>query len=409
MNNTRSRREFLAFAAASPLLAQQQTFQYDYQKNRKVGGVIDGFEVKTPKDALNIKDMENIAQQRMAIPHWGYLQTGVDDQVTLIANDLAPKKIAIRPRRMLGASKADLTVKMFEDTFASPIFTCPVASNKQYHAEGEIGVARACKARNMMDMLSSDTTTPIETVAQEYGKATYFQMYSPDKWEDVEKFVKRVESVGTKVMAITVDNMGGRNTEIQPRLSRMETRACADPTCHGATWKAPPPQMRLGTAGNWTFGWEWVDRIRKITKMHLMIKGIVRGDDAMTCLQHGIEGIYVTNHGGRNTEECKGSLEVLQEVIQGCGGRIPVIVDGGMRRGSDIFKALALGATMVGVGRPYCWGLGAFGQAGVERVLDILNNELAMTMRQCGCKSVAEINPGFLRLGADWLGKPLAV
>jgi len=148
-------------------------------------------------------------------------------------------------------------------------------------------------------------------------------------------------------------------------------------------------KVRMGMTGH---SWASVDRLKSVTKMKVLLKGIQTREDAALCLEHGVDGILVSNHGGRADETLRGTIECLPEVVEAVGGRIPVFVDGGIRRGTDIFKALALGATAVGIGRPYIWGLGAFGQPGVERVLDILTRELRIVMTQMGASKVADIS-----------------
>jgi 4-hydroxymandelate oxidase len=153
-------------------------------------------------------------------------------------------------------------------------------------------------------------------------------------------------------------------------------------------------KVRMGMAGH---SWASVDRIKRMTSMKLLLKGIQTREDAALCLEHGVDGIVVSNHGGRADETLRGAIDCLPEVVEAVGGRIPVFVDGGVRRGTDIFKALALGATAVGIGRPYIWGLGSFGQPGVERVLDILTRELRIVMTQMGTAKIADISPSSLQ------------
>jgi isopentenyl diphosphate isomerase/L-lactate dehydrogenase-like FMN-dependent dehydrogenase len=203
-----------------------------------------------------------------------------------------------------------------------------------------------------------------------------------------------------------VDQNGGRNTETQKRLSKADTRVCTN--CHQSVPGTPQDrqnrQARVMLAGIDNVGgsnspsmtWEIVDRLKSLTRMKLIVKGLETGEDADLACRHGADGIVVSNHGGRAMETGRGTIECLPEVVAAVSGRIPVLVDGGFRRGTDVFKALALGARAVGIGRPYLWGLGAFGQAGVERVLDILNAELTLAMKQCGTRSVGEINRSFV-------------
>jgi isopentenyl diphosphate isomerase/L-lactate dehydrogenase-like FMN-dependent dehydrogenase len=193
--------------------------------------------------------------------------------------------------------------------------------------------------------------------------------------------------------------LGGRNLENAARLARTDTRNCA--ACHaisaeGAALRAPnSAPMFKGLSSNAinppVATWELVDRLKKTTKMKLLLKGIETAEDAKMCRERGVDGILVSNHGGRATEDLRGTIESLPEVVEAAGNQVPVLVDGGFRRGTDVYKALALGASAVGIGRPYVWGLTAFGQDGVERVLDILRAELQRTMRQCGTPAVAQI------------------
>jgi isopentenyl diphosphate isomerase/L-lactate dehydrogenase-like FMN-dependent dehydrogenase len=200
-----------------------------------------------------------------------------------------------------------------------------------------------------------------------------------------------------------VDQNGGRNTETQKRLTKADTRVCTN--CHQGMPGTPVGRGtgvmlagidNTGGSNSPAMTWEIVDRLKNLTRMKLIVKGLETGEDADLACRHGADGIVVSNHGGRALETGRGTIECLPEVVAAVSGRIPVLIDGGFRRGTDVFKALALGARAVGIGRPYLWGLGAFGQAGVERVLDILNAELALAMKQCGTRSVGEITRAFV-------------
>jgi 4-hydroxymandelate oxidase len=219
----------------------------------------------------------------------------------------------------------------------------------------------------------------------------------PATWPETEKLVRRVEAAGCPVLAWTVDVLGGRNSETVARLARTDTRDCY--ACH-----ANGPEFNQGTSRNRVkpmfaglsgemnppaADWSYFDRLRKMTQMRLLLKGIDTAEDAVLARERGADGVVVSNHGGRATETGRGTLDILPEVVDAVGPEFPILVDGGFRRGTDIFKALALGARAVGIGRPYVWGLAAYGQPGVERVIDILRAELTMTMRNCGVPSVA--------------------
>jgi isopentenyl diphosphate isomerase/L-lactate dehydrogenase-like FMN-dependent dehydrogenase len=214
-----------------------------------------------------------------------------------------------------------------------------------------------------------------------------------------------VEAAGCSVIALTVDNTTGRNSETYLRTRPKDLAQCA--ACHeGGPGGGPRPMtapltMPGGRGSNPAMDWAFVDRLRTFWRGKLIIKGIDTHEDARLCLDHGIDGILVSNHGGRSTETGRATIEALPEVVAEVGNRIPVFVDGGVRRGTDVFKALALGARAVGIGRPFLWGLGAFGQAGVDRVLEILQAELKLVMGNCGTQTVAEITRAHVAT-PDW-------
>jgi isopentenyl diphosphate isomerase/L-lactate dehydrogenase-like FMN-dependent dehydrogenase len=208
--------------------------------------------------------------------------------------------------------------------------------------------------------------------------------------------LKRAERAGCPVVAVTLDTPNGRNTETQTRYRRIDTRQCEN--CHtgpngGGAQKPIFEGIDMKGVGltSPSLTWDFVKRLKDATTMKVVLKGIETREDAQLCVEHGVDGIMVSNHGGRSHSSARATIDCLPEVVQGVGGRMPVIVDGGFRRGTDIYKALALGATAVGIGRPYLWGVGAFGQPGVERVLDILRRELSLIMGQCGTPSLKDI------------------
>jgi 4-hydroxymandelate oxidase len=379
------RREFLRFLAASPLVAQ--------------AWAQDAPALSSPKDALSVMDFEPLARKALPPAHWGYLATGVDDDVTLRINREAFGHFQLRARRLVDVAKADLRTEVLGAAWDMPIYVSAVGSQRAFHPEGELATARAARAKKTMQMLSTVTSTPVEDVAKNLGTPPWFQLYMPLTWDDTEKLVKRAEAAGCPVLAWTIDLLAGRNTETATRFSRADRRDCQ--TCHtnSATAGANTQNQRgkpmfAGLSGQMNppqATWAYVDRLKKLTTMKLVLKGIDTGEDARLAREHGVDGVIVSNHGGRATETGRGTIDILPEVVDAAGGQIPVLVDGGFRRGSDVYKALAIGARAVGVGRPYIYGLASFGQEGVERVLDILRAELTLTMRQCGTPEIAQI------------------
>jgi 4-hydroxymandelate oxidase len=377
-----SRRKFLRFLAASPLLSQ-------------IRGQAPPVTLSSAKDALRVMDFEEAAHKALPPAHWGYMASGVDDDLTLQTNLAAFKRIQLRPRRLVDVSKVDLSIELFGTAWETPIFLCPLGAQKMFHPEGEIAVARAARAKKSLQVLSTVTTASVEDVAKALGRPPWYQLYMPTTWEATEKMVHRVEEAGCQAMAWTIDLLGGRNTETAERFRRIDTRQCID--CHTSDRGGDRDSDRPMFAGlPQTFNppsatWDYVDRLKKLTKMKVLLKGIDSREDAKLAREHGVDGIIVSNHGGRAAETLRATIECLPEVVDAAGSQIPVLVDGGFRRGTDVFKALALGARAVGIGRPYIYGLSSFGQAGVEQVLDILRAELTLTMRQCGTPTVKQI------------------
>lgn len=378
-----ARRDFLRFLAASPLLAMAED--------------VPSPALTTPRDALDVMYFEPLARKKLSLAHWGYLSTGVEDDLTLRMNREAMTHYQLRARRLAGVSKPDLTTEVFGAKWDMPIYLSAVGSQRMFDPEGELATARAARAQRAVQMLSTVTSYRLEDVSKALGAAPWYQLYIPDRWDETEKLVKRVEAAGCPVLAWTVDTLGGRNAETAARLASLGPQNCMDchtshpiTGSHAQMMRGKPMFAGLsGEVNPANANWSYVDRLKKMTAMKLVLKGIDTAEDAKLALDHGADGVVVSNHGGRSTETGRGTMDILPEVVDAVGAQMPVFVDGGFRRGSDVFKALALGARAVGIGRPYIWGLCAFGQEGVERVLEILRVELAMTMQGCGVSSTA--------------------
>ncbi|AMY08397.1 L-lactate dehydrogenase [cytochrome] [Luteitalea pratensis] len=383
-----NRREFLKFLAASPLLGA-------------LGQVPRSDDViASTRDALNVFDFEPVARQKLPPAHYGYLATGVDDDATLRANRAGFSRYQMRSRRLIDVSRIDTSISLLGATWNTPIVLAPVSSQRAFHPEGELAVARAARSKRHLLMLSTLTTTPIEDVNAARGEPVWFQLYPTTEWNVTRSMVKRAESAGCPVLVFTVDQIIGTNRETLRRFERQDTRDCR--VCHDRTSLKTRSTRRpmfdgLELAGvDWQppVTWEYVKRLRDATSMRLVIKGIVTREDAELAVAHGADAIVCSNHGGRAEETGRSTIESLPEVLQGAAGRVPVLVDSGFRRGTDIFTALALGATAICVGRPYVWGLAAFGQEGVDTVLDILTRELQLAMRYAGTVAIPNITRG---------------
>jgi 4-hydroxymandelate oxidase len=406
-----SRRGFLQYLAGSPLFASGAISAYGMEAPSKLpdpmiwappGGEL----IKSPKDAINVFDFEPVAHKNVPPAHFGYMASGIDDEVTLRANREGFLKFQLLPRRLRDVSKVDTSVQLFGAKFDSPIFVCPTGGNKAFHPDGEVAVAKAVRAGNHLQILSTASNYSVEDVTNARGAPVWFQLYSSPRWEVAQALIKRAEAAGCPVLVVTVDRMAGRNQETFFRLMRIDTRECS--ACHDRSSFAAREVRKpnydgidlssiTGSGESSNLSWDTVKRMRDITRMKIMLKGIVTPEDAELSVQNGIDGILVSNHGGRGEDNGRSTIDALPEIIAAVNGRIPVIVDSGFRRGTDAVKALAMGAQAVGIGRPYLWGLGAFGQEGVERVLDIVHTETRVAMQQCGVRSIQELNPSFVR------------
>jgi 4-hydroxymandelate oxidase len=385
-----NRRRFLAYLAASPLSLGQQR-----------GDVITSVD-----QALNVFDFEPAARKVLPPAHFGYMSTGVEDDLTLKANREGFNRLYLRPRRLVDVTHTDLRTKIFGVTWDSPIALAPIGNAKAFHPEGELPTARAAKSRRALQILSTAANTSFEDVSATLGHPPWYQLYATSRWEFAEKIVHRVQDAGCEVLLITVDTQAGRRLETFERMRLLDKRDCT--VCHGTKrsdfYRRKPMFQGLDTSDlqtqNPALTWEHIRRLRKITRMKLLVKGIETAEDAKLCLENGADGLVVSNHGGRAGETGRGTIECLPEIAEAVHDRLTILIDGGFRRGSDVFKALALGAKAVLVGRPYIWGLAAFGQEGVEKVLDLLKQEVELVMKQCGATSIPLIGTssiGYIR------------
>ena len=392
-----SRRTFVRFLAASPLIAS-----LDLPRGF-VSALADQPDLITAaKDALDVFDFEAVARQTLSPAHFGYLETGTDDDGTIRANREGFDRYALRVRRLIDTSKVDTTMRMLGAAWGSPVLLCPVGSQRAFHPDGEIAVARGAKTGKHLFVLATPGTASVEEVNAAGGEPVWFQLYPRDDWNQTRQMIKRAEAAGCPALVFTIDLLGGSNRLTNRRAQRRDTSSCV--LCHSgwprrddsrkpmlAGLTAAPPAPEVGTPT-----WDFVKRLKDTTPMKLLLKGIVTREDAELALQYGADGVWVSNHGGRAENSLRSAIECVPDVAAGVQGRAPIIVDSGFRRGTDIFKALALGATAVGIGRPYLWGLAAFGQEGVEVVLSLLRRELQLVMRQAGTVDLAKITKAYL-------------
>jgi isopentenyl diphosphate isomerase/L-lactate dehydrogenase-like FMN-dependent dehydrogenase len=407
-----SRRRFMQFLAGSPLAAAggsalaQTLLPKSRLPDPLMWAPLEAERlIKTPKEAVNVFDFEPVMRQNVPPAHFGYMASGIDDEVTLRANREGFLKFQLRPRRLVDVSKVDMSTEILGTRVSTPIIVAPVGGQKSFHAEGEIATARGAKAGNHLMILSTATTSSVEDVTAARGAPVWYQLYATNKWEVAKAMLTRAERAGCPVVAVTVDRSGGRNQETLFRLQRTDTRECAG--CHDrsslqANMKRRSMYEGLDLTGlthtqSSSMTWDFLKRLRDTTKMKIVLKGILAHEDASLAVKHGMDGIIVSNHGARSEDSGRSTIDALPEILEAVGGRMPVLVDSGFRRGTDIAKALAMGAQGVCVGRPYIWGLGAFGQPGVERALELLRIELHAIMQQVGAPTLRHLTPAMVR------------
>ena len=435
LNGNKTRRKFLRMLAASPVLAVPGLFGSSLLNLMAGGEVIEGkfrgwldaFQqsdgvISSPEDALDVFDFEAAARKVLPPAHFGYLATGVDEDATVKLNHDGYSRLEIRSRRLVDVTNIDMSRTIFGTKWDTPIVLSPVSAQKAFHPEGELAVAKAAGAKGHLMMISTVATVSIEDALAARGGHVWQQLYPTNVWEVTRAIVKRAEAAGSPAIVLTVDLHDGSNRETLFRSQRVDKRECS--MCHSGSYSpfgrgrtgAIAAPASTGFAGYvarkpmfngldvskvtnlypTNLNWDFVKRLRDTVTVKLLIKGIVTREDAQLALEHGVDGLVVSNHGGRAEESLRPTIESLPDVLEGVAGKVPVIVDGGVRRGTDIFKALALGASEVGIGRPHAWGLAAFGQPGVEAVLEILRRELRTIMRQAGTISVDKIKPNYI-------------
>ena len=357
-----------------------------------------------PLDVLNIFDLERIAKERLPVLAYDYYRSGAWDETTLKANREAYEKLKIHYKILVDVEKRDLSTTIFGQHVDFPILVAPTAFHKLAHPDGELATGRAAvKAKTIMT-LSSLSTTTIEEVAEATNKTFWFQLYINKQREYTRDLVARAESAGAKALVVTVDTplWGRRERDVRngfhlpPGLSAINlVKYQQDGIAKGQTGAG------LGQSFSWvldaTLQWKDLEWLATITKLPIIIKGVCRVDDAIKATEHGIKGILVSNHGGRQMDSAPATIDVLPAIVDAVGNQATVLMDGGIRRGTDAMKALAQGAKAVLVGRPVLWGLAAGGQQGVEKALSMLREELDLGMALSGCRNLKELNRSLLQ------------
>ncbi|PVU98617.1 hypothetical protein BB559_001453 [Furculomyces boomerangus] len=369
----------------------------------------------------SLSDIEKSAFQKLDKNALDYYSSGAQDEITHYDNKKAFDRYQIRPRFLRDVSKVDMSTEIFGEKFSSPIFVAASGMQKMAHPIGEVGSARSACKHGVCYSLSTVSTTSLEEVsesvqslvAEGHKSVRWFQLYVYKEKERTIALIRRAEKAGFTAILITVDTpfLGRRLANIRNafkmpkhlKLANFETEEDENDEkefggSDGSYWlpKYVTSQIDPGLS------WEDVKWIKSQTHLPVLVKGVLTHEDAKIALDSGIDGIIVSNHGGRQLDSVSATIDALAEVVSGCENKIPVLLDGGVMRGTDVFKAIALGAKAVFVGRPVLWSLAHDGENGVDLMLDILSEEFRMAMALSGCTSIKDINRNYIQLSPKY-------
>jgi 4-hydroxymandelate oxidase len=387
-----TRREALASAGALAAATLFPSAKSEAQDSRAVAQAASAGGM----EPICLADFEPLARAKMSPMAWEYVTAGAGDELTVRWNKEAYQRIRLKPRVLVDVTKLDTRVTLFGQQHAFPILLAPTAAQKLTHEEGELATARGAGAAGAAMVLSSFSTTSLEDVAAAAKTPLWFQLYMQTDHGFTRDLVQRAEAAGYRALCLTVDTpiTGPRNRE-----TRADVKLPPLPNLKGLKMSGPVSTGSLeifSGVQDAALSWKDVEWLRSFAKIPLLLKGVLNPDDADRGVQAGVSGIMVSNHGGRNLDTVPATIDALPQVADKVAGRVPVFVDGGIRRGTDVLKALAFGASAVLIGRPYVYGLGAAGQAGVTKVLNILQREFQMAMVLTGRTTIQSIDRAVL-------------
>lgn len=346
---------------------------------------------------VNVYDFEEAARDRLKPLAYAYYAGGANDEITLRENHAAFDRIRLRYRVLRDVSRRDLSTTVLGHPASMPILVAPTAFQAMAHPDGELATVRAAGAAGTIMVLSTLSNASLEDAARAATGPMWFQLYVYRDRGATAELIQRVEAAGFTALVVTVDApvLGRRERDIRNRFRLPPGLSARNLARRGMG--DLPAGVGSGLAAYFAtllepaLSWGDIEWLRSLTRLPILLKGIVRGDDAARAVECGVAGIIVSNHGGRQLDTAPPTIEVLPEVADAVAGRVELLIDGGIRRGSDVVKALALGAKAALVGRPVLWGLAVAGEAGVRQVLEMLRAELDTAMALCGCASVEEV------------------
>ena len=331
-------------------------------------------------DFVSTEEIIQLARRRVHQGVWDYLVGGSESETTLRRNRLAFDRLAFRPRVLRDVSSIDTSTEFLGHKLRIPVMLAPVGSLQVFDPGGGAAATKAAAEFGIMHVLSSVTEPALEETASCVDYPKMFQLYVHGDWKWIEDIIGRVVEADYKALCVTVD------VQHYSRRERVMVERWVQPT------RRAPRDPYWGAA----LTWDLVDRIRDLAGLPFMLKGIATVEDALIAVEHGVDVIWVSNHGGRQLDHGLGSLDVLQEIVEAVDGRAEVIMDGGVLRGSDVLKAVALGAKAVAIGKLQAWGLSADGSAGVVRMLEIMQDEMTSAMGLLGVTSMDQLGPEYV-------------
>jgi glycolate oxidase len=333
---------------------------------------------KSVEDIQTLGEIMRVAHDNLSREHWDYLIGGSETETTLLRNRQSLDEIAFRPRVLIDVSSIDTSTQLLKKRHRLPIVLGPIGSAEQLNPEGMLPAARAAKEFGVSIFKSSVAIPDIEEASEKSDAMLIFQLYVRGDETWINKSVDRVEAAGYAGVCVTVDSAQYGRRE-RDKIKNFKPSGRAQVSGIGANYQS-------------ALNWNSIKKLRKKTILPLIIKGIATREDAEIAIDHGVDIIYISNHGGRQLDHGRGSIDVLPEVVDAVKNRASIIVDGGFYHGTDILKAIALGANVVGLGRLYAFGLAAFGQAGVKRVLEILEEEITSAMALLGVTALDQLS-----------------
>ena len=363
--------------------------------------------------ALNIEDLRRIARRRLPRVVFDYLEGGSEDHVTVRANRAAFEAISFSPRTLVDVSGRSQKVTLFGRVYESPIGIAPMGAAGLFWHEGDIALARAARSANLPFVLSTHSFVPLEHLAWEAGGPPWFQLYMPRERDAARALVRRALHAGCEALVLTSDVPVGANREYNQRNGfglplRLRPRRVLDALAHprwllcvfarAALARGRPMQLKEWTTRRDQLSWQDLAWLRDAWPRKLLVKGILCVEDAQLAAEHGADGIFVSNHGGRQLDGVPSPIDVLPAISAAVGERLAVMVDSGFRRGTDIVKALALGADMVFLGRGVMYGAAAGGEPGVRRAIQLLRGEIDRVLALLGCLSIDKLGPQYLHV-----------